>query len=491
MLLGIPSSVNLSHNPDPASSSAYFGGYVQDDWKLARNFTVNLGLRYEFDVPRTERFNRLSYFDPEAPSPLAGVVPANPFFDPSQLKGAVVFVDDDEPAPGGHRLQQRQPTSRVRLELRRQDGGEGGYGMFYMPSHVQAAGHSGSAGMMGFNTQSDMIVSLDGRTPFRTIDNPFPDGFNLPPGELARRVHQPRPRHRRRHGRRVHDEPGAAHAAVERQRAARAAGQHHHGGGLHRQPRHRPADRRERAGVRPGRSVVPGPGHRPAGPGAEPVLRDHHQPVVAAALRRRSRATACCGRIRSTTASRRSACRAPSRSTTASRSRADKRFAKGLSLLASYTGGKLKDDASTTVGFLGQAGTQQNAYDRAGDYSLSSNDVRYRFVSAFVYDLPFGKNQRFGGAPSGVVGALISGWQVNGIVTFQSGYPLLFSQGANNVNLFNPIAAPELDRGRRTLNDQSRGDAILKWFDTSQFSVAPAFQFGNAPRVIRSCARTA
>src|SRR4030095_9631996 len=56
------------------------------------------------------------------------------------------------------------------------------YGLYYMPSHVQAAGHSGSAGMMGFNTQSDMIVSLDGRPPFRTIDNPYPDGFNLPPG---------------------------------------------------------------------------------------------------------------------------------------------------------------------------------------------------------------------------------------------------------------------------------------------------------------------
>ena len=51
-----------------------------------------------------------------------------------------------------------------------------------MPSHVQAAGHSGSSGMIGYNTQSDMIVSLDGRTPFRTIDNPFPEGFNLPPG---------------------------------------------------------------------------------------------------------------------------------------------------------------------------------------------------------------------------------------------------------------------------------------------------------------------
>jgi outer membrane receptor protein involved in Fe transport len=58
MLLGIPS--DISHNPDPASASSYFGGYLQDDWKLTRNFTVNLGLRYEFDVPRTERFNRLA-----------------------------------------------------------------------------------------------------------------------------------------------------------------------------------------------------------------------------------------------------------------------------------------------------------------------------------------------------------------------------------------------------------------------------------------------
>ena len=36
--------------------------------------------------------------------------------------------------------------------------------------------------MMGFNSQSNMIVSLDNRIPLRTIDNPFPDGFNLPPG---------------------------------------------------------------------------------------------------------------------------------------------------------------------------------------------------------------------------------------------------------------------------------------------------------------------
>ena len=108
---------------------------------------------------------------------------------------------------------------------------------------------------------------------------------------------------------------------------------------------------------------------------------------------------------------------------------------------------------------------------------------RYRFVSAFVYDLPFGKDQHFGGNVGGVLGALVSGWQVNGIVTFQSGYPLLFSQGSNNVNLFNPTQRPTWTGNDATLSGQERGDAILKWFDTSQYSVTPAFRFGNTPRV--------
>ena len=122
--------------------------------------------------------------------------------------------------------------------------------------------------------------------------------------------------------------------------------------------------------------------------------------------------------------------------------RLDKRFSGGLSLLSSYTWGKLIDDASTTVGFLGQAGAQQNAYDRASDRSISSQDITHRFVTSFVYDLPFGQGRSIGNSWTGPLNWVLGGWQVNGIVTFQSGLPLIITQAVNNTNLFSPTQRP-------------------------------------------------
>jgi hypothetical protein len=483
MLLGIPSSVNLSHNPDPASSSSYFGGYLQDDWKVARTFTINLGLRYEFDVPRTERFNRLAYFDQNATSPLAGVVPANPYFDPSQLKGAVVFMDEDNRRQVDTDYDNVSPRIGFAWNFAGKTVVRGGYGIFYMPSHVQAAGHSGSSGMIGYNTQSDMIVSIDSnRTPLRYIDNPFPDGFNLPPG----------------------DSLGAS--------TNLGLGMGGGTGGVfttnqvpHMQQWNLNVQRELPGNIitelayigSKGTDLLIGesglqfgqvdPAFLELGTGLQDQVANPFFGII----------TNPSSPLRFATVSRNrllrpfpqydgvSAFRVPGAKSIyhGFTARADKRFANGLSLLASYTLGELKDDASTTVGFLGQAGTQQNAYDRAGDYSISSNDVKYRFVSAFVYDLPFGKDQHFGTNASGVLGALVSGWQVNGIITFQSGYPLIITQGSNNVNLFNPTQRPTWTGNDATLSGQERGDAILKWFDTSQYSVTPAFRFGNTPRV--------
>ena len=80
LLLGLADYANQTYDSSAASSNSYWAGYLQDDWKVTRKLTLNLGLRYEIETPRTERYNQLSYWDPSKPSPLQGLVPASACF---------------------------------------------------------------------------------------------------------------------------------------------------------------------------------------------------------------------------------------------------------------------------------------------------------------------------------------------------------------------------------------------------------------------------
>ena len=96
-LLGWGSGGVVSIDYSTAQSAGYFGTYLNDDWRLTRRLTLNLGLRYDFDIPRTDRFNRINWLDLNAPAPIADAPSLKAIFP--NLKGLMRFADDKKRTP--------------------------------------------------------------------------------------------------------------------------------------------------------------------------------------------------------------------------------------------------------------------------------------------------------------------------------------------------------------------------------------------------------
>lgn len=99
-----------------------------------------------------------------------------------------------------------------------------------------------------------------------------------------------------------------------------------------------------------------------------------------------------------------------------------RRFASGLQFTASYTFSRTIDDGGGAYG----SGPQDFRNIRL-DRGLADQDVRNRFVLSGVYDLPFGKGRKYGSNFNRTTEALVGGWQVNTIITVQSGLPFSLS----------------------------------------------------------------
>jgi len=101
---------------------------------------------------------------------------------------------------------------------------------------------------------------------------------------------------------------------------------------------------------------------------------------------------------------------------------------KSLNLLAAYTWSKVMDEKSAAAAVDGDAAGwvgPQNPHDPAADYARSGYDVGQKFVAGFIYNLPIGKGMKAN--LNGPANTLLGGWQVNGILTFQGGFPFTVS----------------------------------------------------------------
>src|SRR5580692_10533875 len=170
----------------------------------------------------------------------------------------------------------------------------------------------------------------------------------------------------------------------------------------------------------------------------------------------------------------------------------NKRFKDGGTFLAAYTNAKLMSNTDTLTTWLETGvGEPQDWNNLKGERSLSSQDVSQRLVISYVYDLPFGHGQRYMSDASGVVGKVVSGWGVDGVTTFQKGFPVPISFGGSNgisQNGFSqnfqlrPNVVPGCNKSAaHTIAPGTTNNVV--WFNTSCF-VAPAeWGFGDESRV--------
>ena len=161
--------------------------------------------------------------------------------------------------------------------------------------------------------------------------------------------------------------------------------------------------------------------------------------------------------------------------------KAEKRFSSGLNMLISYTGAKLIDDYSI-ISNVGRNANIQNIYDRRNERSISANDVSQRFVASFVYALPFGRGRHFAGNMNRYLDIVAGGWQMNGIVTLQTGQPIALTT-QNTSNSGSNVLRPN-NSGKSSKLDGDVESRLTRYFDTSVFSQPAPFTFGNVGRTL-------
>jgi hypothetical protein len=188
-LLGLPTSGEFDVNEPTTSSNYYYGFFVQDDWKITHNLTLNIGLRAEHETAVVESNNRETIgFNPTAVNQVAQAAASAYAASPTPLLPASAFSATGglEFASSGNRSGYTTPAlfaaPRVGLSwapssLHSKTVFRGGFGIFNNPYGAYTTGPS-----TGF-TQSTLLVPTNNSylTPYATLSNPFPANSILQP----------------------------------------------------------------------------------------------------------------------------------------------------------------------------------------------------------------------------------------------------------------------------------------------------------------------
>jgi hypothetical protein len=472
--------------PFTSTQNFQMGGFVQDNWRVNARLTLNIGLRYDVETPRTERYNQMSYFDPSAPSPIS--VPG------LNLHGAVEFTG----VGGNPRTEfntywgEIGPRFGFAYQLLNRTTLRGGYGIYYDPSDLGVAGNAVTGGFLGYDPITTGVNNVPASPwlPLEFLRNPFPYGILQAVGNQqgsstllgqalsgipVRNLNQA-PQEQAWSFGIQHQLPWSVLLDAE---YIGRKGTHLYAMGYANQIDALPANIAEAFRADPSYYLaqVPNPFQ-----GVIAGSADLSSPTIP-----RWKLYVPYPQYSSGTASGISSSFVPWANSiyNAAQLRIDKRFSGGLQFLFSYVFQKSIDDSSlgsSGYSFLtgGSTTSESNARDPNNlrlDRSLSAFSIPQIAQLSFIYQLPFGKHL------SGRTGALLGGWQVNGIYRVDDGLPVqLFLCGGCGISLptygnqYPDLLGPLQVAGTGNLN---------RYFANPQVAVKPApYSDGDAPRVL-------
>jgi len=479
LLMGVGDGGSYEIPDRPATQGIQHAGFIQDNFRATEKLTLNLGLRYDISLPRTERFNHMNYLDPGVASPLQ--VPGLP-----NLHGGLVYASASHRNVTGLDYKNFGPRFGFAYTLQPKFVIRGGYGIFYDPPRNGVAGTVAS-GFQGFSQTTPWITTYqnDGVTPWARLSDPFPGTGPNPP---------------------IFDSQGLLSFVGDSVQAPFRS--------IHATP----YEQSWNLGLQrqlPGNIVLEAAyvgmkGTRLYYGGAESF---NHLPEIAGASS--SQITALNQQVANPFNGiiKTGALSGPEVSAFqlqlpypqftgfavdslpvansiyhSLQLRAEKRLSKGIQFLVSYTFSKSIDDSSGQglTSWLAPGGfnSLQDPNNRSLERSLSQFDATHVLNISYVWDIPIGRGQLIGRNLNPWVNQILGGWKTNAIWQFASGQPL-------GLSLANGQAIPTYGSQRPYLlgtlkkGSGSNSNLVNQYFANPEVAVAPPpFTLGTAPRML-------
>ena len=471
-----------------AGKQIYRALHVTDIWRLTDTLSINFGVRYELQGPWSERLNRLSYFDPTAVSYINQFLPVGS----RPIMGDVFLVSPSTRNNLPMAKNNLAPRLGIAYSLSPTTVLRSGYGIFWIPDYVSYA----------LNPNNDMVNAasttytgtVDGIHPYNTISLPFPNGISAPPGRslgtegtqqfLTQVVQSITEVESRNH---PHAYVQQWNLSLEQQLPAQFSVVAAYVGS---RGTHLAQFSQQINQISDGLLAEAAEEFENGGRSAVELLQPTPNPFFvngeALALTAPTTTVGQLLRPYPQYASLELAGQGSFDSIYHSfQLTIRKRFEDGGALLAAYTNAKLISNTDTLTSWLeNTVGTIQDNNNLRGERSLSSQDVPQRLVISYVLDLPFGQNRRYLAHLGPALNRVLGDWGIDGVATFQRGFPLVFSSGqVNDVTLFGAGSRPNLlPSCRKSISH--RGASQLKgWFNTTCFTAPADFTFGSESRV--------